>query len=496
MKQDFQRLHLAAVPYGEDISDKTKFIASSHRSQRSNLKPHRLFRNWSRFYKFPWICIFDIGVFVLYIFLSVYHQLSTITFTQDFSDAIKNYFLGEIEIPDVPKGIPIGSAQIYFVDDFKNIFLILTNKIFEFENSFPAALVITTEEKANLHVDYINGSSEDVDFTKNNTEDIMQMINDNVYNFEKIELSKLFHIEIIKDEADNKMILQIIADFVKDDKTNTIFMDISHSRINDKLTIDRSLLKNFYVSLPMVIIFMNICAIIIVVISIVSLIRYSKIRANEIGLKQSDIFWSKFDKWGIYTIITHSVSLASSILYIFVGQDIEKDLPPFLYVISLAALLHSILLIRYLKLINSTKIIIHVLIKSTVQIFQFLVGCIPIYLGFWAFGICYFGHLTENFATPLQSAIILFCVMHGDSIKDMYDSTIIQNSMSPYIGFFYTSLWVAFSLLLMFNITISIVSEILTIETYKSQNKRKDDDLPSFNTLAIDLALANARKNN
>jgi hypothetical protein len=163
------------------------------------------------------------------------------------------------------------------------------------------------------------------------------------------------------------------------------------------------------------------------------------------------------------------MSIAACVMYMINGRDITEDVPPILYVLSAATVCHSLLLVRYLQLKPSTMLIVTVFYKSAVKIVQFLVGCLPIYIGFLAFGVCFFGHLNEYFATALEMAIFLFCSMHGDSLRDMYDDTIVQSDMSVYVGFVFVSLWLAFSLLIMFNITISIVQEVLEVETEKQE---------------------------
>ena len=134
-------------------------------------------------------------------------------------------------------------------------------------------------------------------------------------------------------------------------------------------------------------------------------------------------------------------------------------------------------------------IMVNVLYKSLIQLLQFLLGCLPVYLGFWIFGMCFWGHLSEIFASPLTCASYLFCVMHGDSILAFYNNVIIQNDYSPYFGFFYGTLWVIFGLILMFNITISIVQAVLNHETKKAQKRSENSNtnlfLPSDNMSPI-----------
>ena len=481
----------------EDHLKNVKMVVSHHGSRTLNLKPHKVFLNWKRHYIIPWICFLDFAVFVLYILLAVFHQKSTIAFTQDFSKAIFDYFLEDINLPDPPGGIPIGVGQIFFVDDFKFIFIGMCTRFFTFDQSFPVSFVIDSLNTVDLELFLQDSETITRQFTESEIDPILDQICNEIHRFKKVTVSANYHIQVSKSQYDYRMSLLIKCSFSKDLRTDTIFMDIEHSRIQEGAEIiEVNVTLYLFYTLPFLIIVLNVIAIIVFAKSTFSLYRYAKHRSLDIGIPQKEIFWNKFDKWDIFSVITHSISIASSIMYILVGQDIKKDIPPFLFVIALATLFHSFTLIRYLKLNPSTNLIIHVLMTSTVQIMQFLVGCLPIFFGFWAFGICFFGHLNEAFASPLQCAAFLFCVMHGDSIKDVYDAVIIQNDMSPYVGFVYTSLWVAFSLLLMFNITISIVQEVLTVETCKAHNRKTDEEqMPAFSVLANNLALMTSRRN-
>lgn len=276
---------------------------------------------------------------------------------------------------------------------------------------------------------------------------------------------------------DSQMNLEVAADFTNDPETDTLFLDLSHTRFQEKVDMSpESVLVSLDDTVPLMIVIFNCVQLLLMMRFFYNLSVYARDRASRTGLTFREVLFKKFDGWDLFAVLAYLMSIVACIMYIFVGKNIEEEVPPILYVMACAACLHSLLMIRYLKLKESTMLIMTVFYKSAIKILQFLIGCLPIYLGFLAFGICFFGHLDANFASDMQAASFLFCVMHGDSIKDMYDSVIIQNDMSVYVGFIYTSCWLAFSLLIMFNITISIVQEVMTVETYKLQNSHENDE--------------------
>ncbi|KAH0794899.1 G-protein-coupled receptor family protein [Histomonas meleagridis] len=493
---NFRKITLAG--FDETKLADVKFVASYHGDQVPQLKPHKLVDNWKYHYKIPWVCFLDVAIFILYAFLAVFHQESRVVFTQDFSNAISDYFLGELDFPEQPDGIPIGVGQLYFIGDFKFIFTELCSRFFTFHQSFPVSFTVDSLSSAEIEVAFQGAESFKLQLVREDIDLIIDQICKSLDVFSSVEVIADYHIQVNKDTYDYRMTLSIKGTFTRDLTTDTIFLDIEHSRIQENPEVyEGNAIFYLYYSLPFLIIVLNVITLLILIKNTISLYKYSKHRSMDINIPWKEIFKKKFDKWDIFTLVTHSVSIASSTLYIQVGQDVTKEVSPFLYVIAISTLFHSFTLIRYLKLNKSTNLIIHVLLSSTVKVMQFLVGCIPFFFGFWAFGMCFFGHLNDAFASPLQCASFLFCVMHGDSIKEVYDATTLQTDMSPYVGFSYTSLWVAFALLLMFNITISIVQEVLTVETYKSLHKKEDDGkLPSFNELANNVALRNLEWSN
>ncbi|OHT16275.1 hypothetical protein TRFO_13280 [Tritrichomonas foetus] len=447
-----------------------RFLSHFHGEQRKGTKPHHAFRNWSRFFQLPWFCFLDIAVFCLYFLFASYHQNSSISFAHAINHAITEYFLDDVEITEAPIGIPIGKGQIFFIDDFLSISDQTNIKFFNFSKRFPITYPILGSSNTKMSILLQNDTVEDFSLTEFDVPSIL--VYPYLDYFSTISISMVYHIQIESQIQDSRLALEITITFSKDPRTETIFMNLRHTRFQEKYSISASTILNMLnYSIPIIIMILNFIAIFTLFHNVKNLIKYTKIKAFDVGLKAKDMFKSKFDNWNIFAFISHFYSILASITYLIKGQDIEEEVPPVLYIMALATFLHSILLIRYLSLKESTILVINVLFKATIILLQFLLGCLPIFAGFWAFGICFFGHLSIEFASPMQCASYLFCVMHGDSILGFYDSTIIQNDYSVYLGFFYSSIWLAFALLLMFNVTISIVQDVLKDERAKLEEK-------------------------
>lgn len=470
--------------------------AKYHGKQRANARPHHAFKNWTNFYQLPWFCFIDVACFCLYILFATFHQNSAAAFSLDFSDTITNFFLKDIEITEPPEGIALGVGQIFFIPNFYEILNDTCHRLFEFPNSFPIAHPLLAEEDAKIVIVLGDGERVIKTFKEDEAEDTASSVKEYINDFVYISTSLLYDISFTTETQSSHLKLEVLIDFSREDRTDSVVMDISHTRFQEKFQMSaETIFTTLDFSIPLAILILNVFAVILVIKTNIRLYRFTKTKAIEIGTRYEDIFKKRFERWDIFALVTHLSSIITSIAYFFIGQDIEAEVPPIIPLLALASFMHSILLIRYLKLRETTFLIIRVFYKSGIKIMKFLVGCMPIYLAFLVFGVCFYGHLEANFASGMQCATFLFCVMHGDSIKEWFDAPIIQNDLSIYLGFCYAAFWVMFSLLIMFNITISIVQEVLTVETYKSTHKdQAEDQMPAFNLLSKDLAMMTSRR--
>jgi hypothetical protein len=463
--------------------DGVRAFVASRGARGASAKPHRVFANWSSYFSLPWVCFIDIAVFCLYLLFAYYHQASTIAFTLDFSQTISAFFLDGIDLPDPPIGIPVGDGQVYYRRDFESVLNTTCLRFFRFPNAFPIAYPFLAADRGWLTTRLFNGTLASVPFNESSAAAAAASVQPYVETFSTVEAVLGYHIQVTGETHDARLTLTIRASFTHDNDTGTVFMDISHTRVQEKFELTGDmLLVELDFSLPILIAALNVAGIVGLVRYVFQMVEFAVVKAADNLGNWRMIFWRKFDKWSFFAFITHALSIAACVLYMIKGRDITQNVPPFLSVFSAATVCHSLLLIRYLQLKDSTMLIVTVFYKSAVKIVQFLVGCLPIYIGFLAFGVCFFGHLNPYFATAMEMAVFLFCSMHGDSLRDMYDATMVQSDMSVYVGFIFVSLWLAFSLLIMFNITISIVQEVLEVETEKQEAPRED---PAFRSLAV-----------
>lgn len=472
-----------------------KPIITYHGHIRENANPYRAFRNWLKFFRLPWFCFIDLAVVLLYLIFALLHEKSAVAFTLDLSQAIDKFFISDLEISEAPTGIPIGNGRIFCIDEFINVVDLISQRLYDFPLTIPILHPILRSSNINLLIKMYNGQIIHKDVDQSQANETSSLILPYLDEFSTVSLSMTYHIMFASEKQDARLNLEIIARFIHDPRTDTVHIQISHNRFQEKFKITLTILfDTFDYSMPFTIIILNAISIFTTIHNLRMLIFYTREKSAKIGLTSFLIFRKKFDRWDIFSFLSHSISIATCIAYFFVGQDIEEELPPIYYFLSVATCFHSLLLIRYLRLKSAIMMVTSVLYSSLIAILKFILGCLPIFIGFWGFGICFWGHLTSEFGSPLQAAIILFCVMHGDSILGFYDATIIQNDYTPYLGFFYSSFWIAFSLLLMFNITISIVSDVWDMESLKMKNKETHSEL-YIGMLTTDLSKVKSKAN-
>ncbi len=79
----------------------------------------------------------------------------------------------------------------------------------------------------------------------------------------------------------------------------------------------------------------------------------------------------------------------------------------------------------------------------------FLVGVLPVFIGFACFGVAYFSTESEMFSNVDQASVTLFALLNGDVIHDVFDD--IYNA-SPVISRIYLYLFISLFIYAVLNI--------------------------------------------
>ncbi|CAH0476198.1 unnamed protein product [Peronospora belbahrii] len=112
-------------------------------------------------------------------------------------------------------------------------------------------------------------------------------------------------------------------------------------------------------------------------------------------------------------------------------------------------------LVRYLQVNTRFRILEHTLRRGLPRVLQFLLGVLPIFVGFVLFGTVMFGAKVPRFQSASVTATTLFSVANGDEIHD----TFVDVAYIPWIGQIYVySYMILFSYVVLM-VCISIIED-------------------------------------
>ena len=472
-------LNLGGLKSQEDMH----IVVRKHKRYNTTIRPYKQYRNWARGFQIPWVCFFECGIMALYFFFGFLYQRSIIDFSVDFSKAINDYFLSNLGFSVEDDGKISVNVPIYFKSQFIEIANETGYRFLNFQDDIPSSNIFYSDEILYVHFEYTKSETdeyilEDYNFTKTNISQLYNAVKSCSENIPKLSMSSTYYMERNITNRIEIIKLSVFSDFTFNERSRIITMNSHHKRIPNFATFSMSLfVTNPLILTLIVIICLSICCIVFNIYYIRSTYIYSKKKAVNNFQDPRKKFSSKFDRWSIYSIFCHIVTIAaslSSIIYNF--YDDKSFIPISMIFMALSSFFHTILLLRYLKQKPQIMIIINVATTSIIKIFEFLVGCITIFIAYTIFGSCLFGTYDTTFRSFIDSAECLLAVIHGDSIQTMFDAAELWPDLSRWYGIIYWGLWIFFSLTIMFNISISIFEEVLTKEIYKTAREAQERD--------------------
>lgn len=465
-------------------SSNGKLIVHKRKRLNFNYKPYYPFRNWLHGHLFPYICFLECFIMVIYFFIGLVHQRSESNFTIDFTKAVDDFFLNNGDFGDPPELSNSWSGKIYFKKQFLDISNTTAYKFFEITKVLPTKFPFTSVGNLQAEILTIGGGTLITEYTEENVSKFSDITKSLITVFSQITLSMKYNIEEIIEDNSRDIKLTIFGQFTRDTDSDQVNLDFFHTSepISEQFRFRDIWSKNQTI-LPLAV---SICSSIVVILTISNL--YTSYRfALEKEKKNYDIkskFWMKYDKWSFFSLFVNCINIISNIYFMIYGRKYVESLPPSVVLLSISSSLHCFLLIRYLHQKPSTMLIVNSIFNAGKTLIGFLIGCMVIFAGYLVLGCCLFGSSSSNFSTFTQGSVFLIAVVHGDSIQDLYDSITIRSDVSFYYGFIYMSIWVFFSLTIMFNISISIFEESLTKEI-NSQKKKDKNEKYEFNSTPL-----------
>jgi hypothetical protein len=439
-------------------------------------RPTHIFREWRKHFRVHWICLLECSIMVFYLFLGLFHQSHVVYFTRDFDDAIQGFFLHDLGFELEDNGRYPSHLPIYFEDHFLNVSLKISDRFFFLPSEFPLTSDIFSRDLGfSLAVTPRTGDPFSLQFFQSNFSILEPFLLDRLDDFRTIALSSSYVIRMVEDTVDRSLDLDVIATLHLDPTTNVVDLDVTHHRTRHGNPIEAdSLIYLPSVSLPLGITVCALACILLTVKQFFDLVQYSAARQDRVGAPLSSVLRARLDRWSIYALVTHALSIVASLLYISEGMNHTERVPIVLVIIAIACAMHCLLLIRYLQGMKHTEFIITVAWRAGLLILQFVIGCGIVLAGYVMLGCCLFGGYAESFRTISEGARALIAVIHGDSIQDMFNAVDRRPDLSPYFGVTYWLVWVFFSLTIMFNISISIFEQVVASEVAREEKVEKE----------------------
>ena len=194
--------------------------------------------------------------------------------------------------------------------------------------------------------------------------------------------------------------------------------------------------------------------------------------------------WSEkmafFNIWFILGTISNTCNIVGYCLSFheyLTYERVEFDITTQVLIAS-GCLLIWISMVQYLEGFSTYYVLITTLSRSLPKVASFLVGVLPIFLGYCLFGIAFFGLHSKNFQNMDSATVTLFSLLNGDSISDIFYELYVIN---PIISRVYIISFITLFIYAVLNIFIAIVEDAFASKAFELQKKiRKDNQSDKY----------------
>jgi hypothetical protein len=122
------------------------------------------------------------------------------------------------------------------------------------------------------------------------------------------------------------------------------------------------------------------------------------------------------NKWNLFCLIGNVIQIFASFMSLFDTKHTGYSTEMF---IGFGCMFAFINIARYIEYSESYAILYTTLRGAMPNVMRYLIGVMPIFLGFVFFGLCVFWK-SERFTSPSDVMIILFALAQGDSVFDTF----------------------------------------------------------------------------
>ncbi|KAL0485511.1 hypothetical protein AKO1_014957, partial [Acrasis kona] len=198
--------------------------------------------------------------------------------------------------------------------------------------------------------------------------------------------------------------------------------------------------------------------------------------------------------WHVVALIGHIISACGSVatlcnIFYFLDSLVLTNV-----LLGLSVLLSWINVVQYFAHAPGFYVLITTLRRGFPNVFKFIIGAVPILIGYSLCGMVLFGSFTMQFSGFCNSVVTLFSAANGDAIHDTFDSTYGQNPIIAYFSRIYVMSFIAMFTYSVLNIFILIMEDAyFTVKEGGITDKLQRDFKDALNVV-FDNKIGEARK--
>ena len=132
-----------------------------------------------------------------------------------------------------------------------------------------------------------------------------------------------------------------------------------------------------------------------------------------------------FNMWFVLATIGNVCNLVGPLLALQTQVTLHSDRTR-LYFLGLGCMMAWVNVVQYFEGAASYYVLITTLRKGMPRVARFLIGVLPVFLGYAMFGVAFFSTASDNFATVDAACVTLFSLLNGDVVHDIFDDLYVD----------------------------------------------------------------------
>ena len=184
-----------------------------------------------------------------------------------------------------------------------------------------------------------------------------------------------------------------------------------------------------------------------------------------------------FSKWALITLMGNILQLLSGVVGLLDKENMNASTD---VLVGFGCMFAYFNIGKYLDYNIEYSTIYATLQRAFPNVIRFLIGVLPIFIGFTFFGLCVFWR-SERFYNTSSTTMALFSMINGDSIYDIISDL---SGISFFLGQIYSYSFCLLFIVVVMNVFISIIEEAYVSSKMRNQNHW------IYNYLKIDPSIA------